>query len=103
MRHDETKRGDFYLAKTGDSDLATSGDFLMATDIGCDPFGVNGAQLVALVRKAAPEVRICPGETLAVGHGSYSVGYSPCRTYPDHKRTHCATRVLLYCVAVRLP
>jgi hypothetical protein len=32
VRHDETKSGDFYLAKTGDPDLATSGDFLMATD-----------------------------------------------------------------------
>jgi hypothetical protein len=31
-RHDETKTGDFYSAITGDSDLATSGDFFMATD-----------------------------------------------------------------------
>jgi len=37
LRHDETKSVDFYLAKTGDSDLATSGDFFMATDMrpGC--------------------------------------------------------------------
>ncbi len=28
-----TKSGHFYLAKTGDSDSATSGDLLMATDI----------------------------------------------------------------------
>jgi hypothetical protein len=27
-----TKSGDFYLAKTGDSEVATSGDFFMATD-----------------------------------------------------------------------
>ena len=32
LRHDETKNEDLYLAKTGDSDLATSGDFFMATD-----------------------------------------------------------------------
>jgi hypothetical protein len=29
--HGETKRGDLYLAKTGDPDLATGGDLFMVT------------------------------------------------------------------------
>ena len=37
LRHDKTKSGDFYLAKTGDSDLATSEDFFMAMNKGVVP------------------------------------------------------------------
>ena len=45
-----TRGGDFYLATTGDLDLATSGNFLMATDI---PPAVRRARL-AVTLPAAP-------------------------------------------------
>ena len=45
LRHDETKSGDFYLAKPGDLHRATRGEFFMATvlefEIRCDGTGVK--------------------------------------------------------------